>query len=413
MKKIVLILSFFISFLFSEVYVKKNIRVVVGEGYGTTREDAVNSALVEAIGQLNGVKLKKVSNVIDNLVEIGDKSLTSFQYSSKINKITQGMVNSYKIEEVEQINDHKYRAVVSIKKIRTSYKYSSPGLNPRKRRSLAVIPFRYKKVYSFDNIDISGSSLTHRLTQAIVTKITQTRKFTVLDRENSEYYNLEKNFLLSGNTDPVELARLGKRLGADYFIIGEILDFGIEKNVENISLTGKNFMQINGYATVNYRILNIPTQQIKWSDTIDINFNIPKNKKRAESIIAISCDKIAQVLVEEIIFNIYPPRIIEDNGVSVILNMGGKFIHSGDIFEVYALGKKLYDPYTKEYLGRDEIYVGKIKITKVLPKISYAKIIEGRAGKGSIVRKIKKISNQKNKTQQVEGKDSMFDTMFK
>jgi curli biogenesis system outer membrane secretion channel CsgG len=411
MKKLIL---FFLFVVFSFAQIKfVNVEAL---GYGITKEDAINIALSRAVAQVNGlsisaaqaiVKQSTKGKILVNNSKTVIKVVSKTQASSIATK-AKGALQSYRIISIKPINgsyEVKISAIVA--------KYISPGLNPRKRRSLAVIPFRYKKVYSFDNIDISGSSLTHRLTQAIVTKITQTRKFTVLDRENSEYYNLEKNFLLSGNTDPVELARLGKRLGADYFIIGEILDFGIEKNVENISLTGKNFMQINGYATVNYRILNIPTQQIKWSDTIDINFNIPKNKKRAESIIAISCDKIAQVLVEEIIFNIYPPRIIEDNGVSVILNMGGKFIHSGDIFEVYALGKKLYDPYTKEYLGRDEIYVGKIKITKVLPKISYAKIIEGRAGKGSIVRKIKKISNQKNKTQQVEGKDSMFDTMFK
>jgi len=200
------------------------------------------------------------------------KVVSKTQASSIATK-AKGALQSYRIISIKPTNggyEVKISAIVA--------KYSSPGLNPRKRRSLAVIPFKYKKSYNFGGIVINGNALSHRLTQAIVTKITQTRKFTVLDRENSEYYTLEKNFLLSGNTDPVELARLGKRLGADYFIIGEILDFGIEKNVVNVSLTGRNFVQIKGYATINYRILNIPTQQIKWSDTIDINFNIPKNR---------------------------------------------------------------------------------------------------------------------------------------
>jgi len=344
MKKLIL---FFLFVVFSFAQIKfVNVEAL---GYGITKEDAINIALSRAVAQVNGlsisaaqaiVKQSTKGKILFNNSKAVIKVVSKTQASSIATK-AKGALQSYRIISIKPINgsyEVKISAIVA--------KYISPGLNPRKRRSLAVIPFRYKKVYSFDNIDISGSSLTHRLTQAIVTKITQTRKFTVLDRENSEYYNLEKNFLLSGNTDPVELARLGKRLGADYFIIGEILDFGIEKNVENISLTGKNFMQINGYATVNYRILNIPTQQIKWSDTIDIEFTLPLSK-RAESIVVKAGDKIAQILTEQIIFNIYPPKVIAISGNKVIINMGGNVLHKGDKFKVFALGKKLYDPYEK------------------------------------------------------------------
>ena len=406
MKKIVLIFLTMLLPLVAGVYTQKSVKIYRGEGYGVSREEAINNALIEAIGQIHGVKMRKVTQSKDSLIETDDKSSLTSKFSSKIDKITQGKVNSYQIEEVEQLGDHKFRAVITVKKVKVSHKYKAPGHDPRKRRSLAVLPFEYKSSYLLHDLSINGKALSNRITQSIVNKITQTRKFTILDRQNSKYYQFEKSFLKSGDTDPIELARLGKRLGADYFIIGQILDFGVDKNVESNYYTGQTRSKNVAYATVSYRILNVPTQQIKWSDTIDIDFVLPKTK-RAESIVAKAVDRIAQVLVDQIIFNIYPPKIIETNSNSVIINMGGNTLHKGDRFKVYALGKKLYDPYTKEFLGQDEIEIGEIEITTVKPKISYAKVVLGKVKKGAILRKIDVSSSSDG------GKESMFEMMFK
>ena len=43
---------------------------------------------------------------------------------------------------------------------------------------------------------------------------------------------------------------------------------------------------------------------------------------------------------------------------------------------MFAVGEELIDPDTKESLGREEILIGKVKITSVLPKTSTAEIIE-------------------------------------
>ena len=407
MKKFILFISL-LTFLFAEVYTVKKIRVIRGEGYGVTREEAINNALVEALSQIKGVYISQLEKSKDSLIETDTKSSAKFTYSNKIKKYTAGKLNSYKIEKVEQIAPNKYHAIIIVTKITTRHKYKSPGHNPRKRRSLAVLPFEYKATYTLYGIPINGEALSNRITQSIINKLIQTRKFTILDRQNSKYYEFEKRFLLSGNTDPIELARLGKRFGADYFVIGQILDFGTDLNVEHEEYTGQTYASNSAYATISYRILNVPTQQIKWSDTIDIEFELPL-KKRAESIVAAAGDRIAQVLVEQIIFNIYPPKIVRTIGANrAIVNMGGNFIHEGDKFEVYALGQKLIDPYTKEFLGWDEVYLGKVKVTRVLPKISYVQKIEGRIQKGAILRKGKKQQEAEDSV----GKGSMFDQMF-
>jgi len=410
MKTILILTSIFVYTLFSGVYTERTTSTYQGKGYGISREEAINNAIIEAIGQIHGVKMTKLSNTADTLLEIDDKSSISSKYSSKIEKITYGKVNSYTIEQVNQIDKNQYEAIISVKKITKRAKYKSPGLNPRKRRALAVLPFEFKKSYTIDGINIQGDTLSLRITQSIINQITQTRKFTILDRQNSRYYNIEKAFLKSGNTDPVELARLGKRLGTDYFVIGQILDFGTQTKTSTNYYSGDTASNSQGFATIAYRVINIPTQQIKYSETIDIEFNMPTSK-RTESIITKAGNKVAQVLTEQIIFNIYPPKVIKVHGERGIINMGGKMLHSGETMQVFSLGKKLYDPYTKESLGREEKKIGEIQILTVKPKFSTIKVISGYLQKGAVLRKIKTTENQEKTTSNGE-KDSMFDAMF-
>jgi curli biogenesis system outer membrane secretion channel CsgG len=407
--------KFFLFFIAFFIFLHADFKFVnvEGIGFGANKYEAVENALINAVGQVNGISINSARMIVHQstkgkILINNSKNVVKVSTTSQARAVatkTKGSVYSYSIIYVRKTNGG-FEAKVSA----TVVKYKSPGLNPRNRRSLAVLPFEYKKTYFLNGIAIDGKALSDRITQAVINKITQTRKFTVLDRQNSDYYNFEKNFLLSGNTDPIELSRLGKRLGADYFVIGQILDFGINKDTETNYYTGEQSVSNSGYATIAYRILNIPTQQIKWSDTINVDFDLP-NVKRAEQIVSIAGDKIAQVLVDQIIFNIYPPRIIEVRGKSVVINMGGNTLHKGEKFNVYALGKKLYDPYTKEYLGRDEKLIGEIEITKVLPKISYAKVIKGNAVRGALIRKDVESKPEKEDTSN-EGKDSMFDAIF-
>jgi len=400
---------FFLMVLAVAVFAQIRVVSVNVNGFGSSEEEAVKNALVQALQQVNGLSIYSAKSIVKQSVKgkiLVNHSknvikLSSTSHTSAISTKSSGAIQSYWISSIKKVAEG-YKADLTV----NIAKYTSPGLNPRKRRSLAVLPFEHKKLYKIDGMLLDGKALSQRVTQSIVTKITQTRKFTVLDRQNSNYYNYEKSFLLSGNSDVVELSRLGKRLGADYFIIGQILDIGAQNQVSSNYYTSEVSAENHAFATVAYRILNIPTQQIKWSDTIDIDFDIP-NSKRVESLLVKLGDRIAQVLTEQIIFNIYPPRIIRKDANRVIINIGGNFLHKGDHFKVFADGKKLYDPYTKESLGRDEIETGKIKIVSVKPKIAYGEVIEGNVKVGSVLRK------EKRQTEAPDGeKDSMFEMMF-
>ncbi len=70
-----------------------------------------------------------------------------------------------------------------------------------------------------------------------------------------------------------------------------------------------------------------------------------------------------------------PMEIVGIAGKEVIVGQGGKTVGVGEIFEVYATGEELFDSRTGESLGHTDTLVGRIQVVRVMPKISYCRIL--------------------------------------
>ncbi len=394
MKIKILLLLFFLPIL---LFGRLQVTHLVTEGHGYTRASAVRDALIEAIKQTQGVAISSQRAYTKSIKEAGisidgDSShgiSINERSIKKIKEATRGFIRNYRI-----IDSYKEGGEWVVKVQITMLKYKTPGLSPQKRRKLAVIPFKYKISYNILGQQASGEIVSKRFTQALISNITQSRKFTVLDRENSKYYTQEKNFILSDNSAKNELLKLGNRLGSDYLVVGQILDFRVDKITEHNTIGIPESSRIVCNTTISYRILAMATQQIKWSETVSSSFTLDKSgsSKSVEAIVSICMDKIAGKILNHILDNIYPPVIVATTSNSIIINQGGNNMHKGDIFKVYKKGERLVDPYTHEFLGYEEIEVGRVKIVTVRAKVSYAKLLSGAAKKGMILRRIKKIS---------------------
>ncbi len=400
MTKILIIITLLSSIVFSKmITIQKE-----AQGYGITKKAAITDALLQAIQQTQGVSLKSVKSMKQLMNEYsveknGDEEFGSTMASEVKNNIlsvTKGTISSYDIQSIEQSeNNTGWEATITV----YMKKYKTPGHSPHKRRKLVIVP-SYSDDIAFNIMGEYKRSkvISKRLTQELVSTITQTRKFTVLDRENNRAYQNEKNLILNKDTDKNELMKLGNVLGTDYLVVSTITDFKISNNKEHISITGQTIDHLETTATIQYRIIAMATKQIKWSNTTTFEFK-PKGKN-AEQFFSYSLKKISDDLTYEIIENIYPIKIasISRNG-NVILSQSSKV---GTVYDVFDLGEKLYDSYTKEFLGYDEVQTGTIKIVRSLPKIAYAEIIEGDATKGSICRIHKNVKVTTNYTNEIE-----------
>jgi hypothetical protein len=104
---------------------------------------------------------------------------------------------------------------------------------------------------------------------------------------------------------------------------------------------------------------------------------------------------IAQQMEKDIVFAIYPPRVIWVDGKTAYVNYGNKSLGVGDTFVIYKRGKRLKDPYSGEFLEYTQEKIGLLKITQTFPKYSIGEVIEGKAEVGAILRPYKEKASNK------------------
>jgi len=372
-------------------------------GSGLTRQEAIYAGLIEAVRQVNGVEIASKTQTNFSYKEFAashgteqkEGSIGKNSIKKDIFAKSKGFVQKYDIIDTHTANNQwEITLLVSIPK------YKTPGISPHSRRKIAIIPFRTTKgSYNFRGGHIASSEISRQFTQKLVTEMTQTRRFTVLDREYIEEFFQEKNFILSADAPVSEQMKIGEVLGVDYLLIGTISEASQKQIPYIINVTGETGYNYSASFIADYRIIVMATRQIKWADSVRISLGDAEIKSMApgfgtDQMQQALLDEAAKQIVHKAMENIYPLMVVkvQPNG-EVILNQGGATISDGEMLDVFTKGKKVFDPYTGESLGSSESRIATIKIVRVIPKMSYATVIKGQLEaikKGSICRRLTK-----------------------
>lgn len=129
----ILFLGLFLSLsLNAKVITTTSTKSSTGEGTGLTREDAINNAIIEAIGKMSGASINSLKKSNTSVSTDNSGSNIQDNYSEQISKATKGRADTYEINSVEQDANGKYTANVTIFKTTTTKKYQAPGLSADK-----------------------------------------------------------------------------------------------------------------------------------------------------------------------------------------------------------------------------------------------------------------------------------------
>ncbi|MCH2338937.1 hypothetical protein ACGFZ7_00475 [Pseudomonas sp. NPDC047963] len=373
-------------------------QAVDATGYGANRTLAVADALVQGLRQATGVTIES-QEVMQSIsgrqsVSVNDEAThtTSFEVARQgdLQLKTGGVVSRYDVHDVAQETDGSYRADITLHVI----KYEKPGLSADSRRSLAVMPFHVdRKTFSLLGDNTPAAKVESELRNRVLDLFTQSRRLNVLDREFGAEFQQEKAIWVGGDAAIAEQAKAGNVLGADYLVVGNIRGMRSSRNVKTLQLTGETITTYSGSAQLDYKIILAATRQVKWSDSITLNFNdsgVRGLLSKYGSSQAGMTAELAEQLVSSALSNIYPMRVVAKNGKTVVLNQGGKTLKVGDKLSVYFLGEEMFDPYTNESLGQLEEKVADVQVVRVNAKTTYAKIIGGEGDlieTGAIVRR--------------------------
>jgi curli biogenesis system outer membrane secretion channel CsgG len=372
------------------------------EGTGLTYNEAVNEALTEAISQNSGrsvetaTELQRISH--STATESSSTATISDTLAQQIKTATKGEVLSYTVLAKEKDQTGLWTVKLSV----TLAKFQRSPQADRLR--IAVAGFRPGK---------AGADFAQLVTAASKSALVQTRKFAVLDRDWEKESDVEEALLSNKPVPREERSRLGQRLGADFVLVGTITDLWVEDN----NAPSARLLSIKAKSVVEFRLIDFATGQVKVAKVLNVGLNqaqmwaADRSGQGTTRLVALAA-RIGNQLSEVITDTAYPITIVAASpGQEVILNQGGDRLKTGARFAVYELGEMLTDPQTGESLGKAEKMVGVIEITRSLPKMSYAKIVEQQSElqKNMILRKHTELGSKENPDHPVTGAEKNKD----
>ncbi len=341
------------------------LREVIATGSGGDPARATVDALENAISQVGGMKLSTSSSLTMSEVTSGGKTTFDERFRQNIEKVTRGVIKSYTVLE-SGVSPGSGRAHVKIRAVIPTYRQSEQI----KRLRLAVVPLRI--VGPAASAGQSGADFAEAVSASLEAFLTQTRKFAMIDRRNTDASSKELQRVNSRNAPIEETVKIGMRIGADYMVIAALKDFSVQETAQQ-RVTGRVVNRTDALVGIDVRVIDIATGQIKFAQTYTNPGRLPPGMNLAQYASDIGSD-IGHVISTAI----HPIAVVAVSGSEVTLNQGGDTVQVGRVYRVVSLGKNLVDPYTKESLGQEESEVGRVEITTVTDRTANARLISGR-----------------------------------
>lgn len=297
--------------------------------------------------------------------------------------------------EEKELADGAYEVKLKV----TVYDYAPRGDSQRPK--IGVMPVRTPAdSYSFLDVQTPSSVLSSLLSQRLAVGLTQTNKFAVLDRESIAEFATEKRLLVSNDAPLEERAKLAEMLGSDYLLTGAISQAKLEKKQKVLGAANYTVTEYKARVVFNYRLIVSFTRQVVVAGVVEKYLENEQIRALADEQSSAEWDGgqirdailaiVANEAVAEIIDRLYPMRVasVQENGV-VVVNQGGDRISQGMLLDVFTEGEEVFDPDTKESLGRVQNVVATIRVKRVAEKMSFAEVVEGdlsKISKGLICR---------------------------
>lgn len=240
------------------------------------------------------------------------------------------------------------------------------------------------------------------LDSQLTDRVNATRKFEVVGRSDLNEVLKEQDLGASGNVEAKTAAKAGKLTGAKYLVVATVDDFqdyvetatfagtgrSASKRVFRFSMVGKIYDSTTGKLldSANFQTGNDEFKQIQE----ERNYSLKNGELSDEMMVAIS-RSLAENIANHVADVIFPAKVLARRDNQVTINRGeGAGVATGNEFNVFALGADLIDPDTKESLGREEVKVGRVRITEVDPKFSKAEVLEDTGiAPGALLRKVR------------------------
>jgi curli biogenesis system outer membrane secretion channel CsgG len=362
---------------------------VSSTGSGITPGAAINDALKIAVMQVNGTRVDAASANLDMVAHAtaqvdvqsvqGTDSATATAavqgqgFANMIVTESHGLISSFKVVKLTPPASQGGPYSVDIEA--QIAKFKAPA-DAGKIKVVIAPMYTNRQSFNIGGRAVPAQDVLNVLHQQLVDALTQTGRFTVLDRQFDGEIQNELDMINSGQTNSNDIAKLGQALSADLVWVGVVNDFSYERHARQLQTSSRELVSYSGGWSMSQRMINLTTRQIFQSGTLQgtapsiepttlgTGFDANSTVKGMEA------DAVKKT-VEAILLRTFPVTIVERDGDNVVLSQGGSALAVGNRYAVYLQGKELKDPQTGQSLGLMESPCCDVVVNRVTPNISY------------------------------------------
>lgn len=227
--------------------------------------------------------------------------------------------------------------------------------------------------------------------------IQKNRKFTLVSRKKDVLKDIrEEQEFAQSEFSAGNAADTGQIKNANFLILPTVQDFKFYRSSKAVPNLENKYVRVDaGMLELNAQVIDTSTGGIKTTFYMKASFSTKKkivnSKSGAPNSVHFTnmAKKIAAQMTDQLVDAVFPMRILNIQGQQAFINRGKDGgLKKGQVLKVFRPGISLIDPDTGENLGSAETEVGKIKVTRVNPKFTMAKVVDGSEPieKGDIVR---------------------------
>lgn len=242
-----------------------------------------------------------------------------------------------------------------------------------------------------------------------ITQLVKSGKFSVIERERLAAIMAEKGLSLSGDIDGATAMKIGRLIGVEYFLAGDVTEFGETENKASVGWgVGLDVKKKKFVAALDCRIFSTSTGEILWADTAKKEEASTKvfvfgtgggvdDDRMFDKVLRPIVDELSEKIIEHpfettgkgTVVGSVAGKIAMVDGDKILINLGSAAgVKAGDKLGVYKTGRQIKDPDSGEVLGAEEEQIGELKVVTVKgAKLSECVVVSGSGfGVGNVVK---------------------------
>jgi len=352
---------------------------VISEGYGANASIAVGEALRLALLQVNGASmdLQSINFNVDIVAGQSASAMNTEGFREVLRQRSGGLVQSFRLAQLDEplLPAGRFKATIE-----AGISQFVPPSGPHKIRLVVADLHFDTPLIEVGGRSFAASEVGNALRQRIVEGLTNTGRFTVLDRDFGPEVQRELDLISNGNAPKSEAIKLGQASSADVIWIGKVNSLGYARHGQELRSSDRELVSYSGGWSISQRLVSVATRQILSSDTLagqapSLSPSTLGHEVNSAKVLVDMSNGLAAGVVSTIVTRMFPITVVAMHAEKVVLSQGGAALRAGASYELVSIGPEMKDPQTGQSLGHVETPCCQVVVDRVATNLAYGHLV--------------------------------------